>query len=435
MELYPEKEGSENGDHPIPNVISIESQKGTVTHKLLTEALKEAENAVRLDNSKDLSNALFAYQSTVIHFIEVLQKMGEECADSDKSVRNLRMRERDKIIELRDIYIARINVLLNNLPYSYFHAYNTRIYRTQISLHPNWSFKPAVLKTTVPRQKQHTPGRQSEDNNLFEGSPDVQFDVPNDNTLQSLIGLPYEEFHVRYTCKLMSILAVSMLAGANLTPNLFVPKELWSQNHYKIPFIKQKLDLFHVITSSLEAIHNINISDSSAINSELDNFISTLDNVQCIFFRRMTSIDYHQQFRKKIVSFSKLSDPNYKTFSYSTPSVNTISSRSKLFDSVGNAFNKSLGFISDQISSKSSGFHVYSKNLLKLLCSSQILDKLLSYYKSDRLPAFAASYSAATIEKLSTASNLLSSVLYSVIINDFHLIADSFIKRATESIF
>lgn len=407
--------------------LSVESQRGSEAHLWLVKALNEAERAVQLDNHSEFGKALFAYQNTVLYLLNVLDRLSTGHQDPKngrwESIRD----ERYRVIQLRDMYISRINVLLKSLPHEYSVTYNSRIISIRKNASPTAKCHPEVSPSPPLSTKRRHFARIIHQREVSQENKELHAALKGEPLL-SVYRLPKEELALIYPYWLMSRFALSMVSGAYLTPNLHVPSELWSQKNYRVPAMEQKIEICNIIVIHLNHMQKVNPNDYRAVERELSSCIAALEHVQLLFSKRISTIDYQSR-KKSYRQFSKLIEVSSTAPSEAPLQVN----KGRIMESVGFAINKSLEFICDQINPKPTGLSLYTRSLLKVFYSAQILNKWIFHYKSiqEKRPPEMEIIS----RQLSTVSYLFSSVICTFVLKDFHIISEHFLKKVSASIF
>ncbi|KAI9011249.1 hypothetical protein BC832DRAFT_333800 [Gaertneriomyces semiglobifer] len=258
--------------------------------QLVTQALQRADLAVKLDHDSRYTEALQAYSDTIFLFESALEKADEATWNSEVENRNvglqrrqsmlpdgwyLSLEDRRRLVELRNGYVKRVDVLLPLQPPLGKLLYNSRpssiLPPTAASFRRSSSIKP-----TAPSQS------------LFESilTPEPFLSEPPDPPPPNPLQRPF--YYMR-------LLAQSISTGGFITPSLYIPRQLWLQPASKFVALEAKQSAVDQLLNVILRAKAVDATDTRILLRELDAIVAALDNVRETLGKKLRFILKEQQ--------------------------------------------------------------------------------------------------------------------------------------------
>ncbi|KAJ3055035.1 hypothetical protein HK097_011671 [Rhizophlyctis rosea] len=188
----------------------------------------------------------------------------------------LRDTERKRLIELRDTYIKRVDILLSHLPPEFSAMYNAPTKSnssTTLSRSTSLSRIRPSTTSSIPSTESTFESVLLEDPTIHEQPPTP----PSDPT--------------RHPFYLMRLLHQTMTVGGYLTPSLYVPRQLWFQSGARFVAIEAKLVACEQLLVYLTKLRQIGNTDVVTLQRELVEFESAVDGLRKDLTRKLRFID------------------------------------------------------------------------------------------------------------------------------------------------
>ncbi|KAJ3167804.1 hypothetical protein HK101_011712 [Irineochytrium annulatum] len=219
-------------------------------------ALKKAREAVRFDGEESYAEALDAYRDTIVAMENVLSMTDEVWLNDEETGGNTTTlpagdefpteEERAKIIELRNTYVQRVDLLLANLPAQVVAVYNGVGFGVRP---PN----PDLIPISDPSNPNF-----STDPSLLQSSYDEFLDevlLDDPSALDAPEPPPRNPDHRAFW--LMRLLARTMKQGGMLTPTLHVPRHVWYQTGTKLMAAEAKFQACESLYMTLKRFRDL----------------------------------------------------------------------------------------------------------------------------------------------------------------------------------
>ncbi|KAJ3093185.1 hypothetical protein HK102_003593 [Quaeritorhiza haematococci] len=455
-------------------------------------ALQRADEAVALDDQHQFAEALQQYRETILAIDKVLGRLTEiKIQDSAGDVNGdntstesaapttpaeapLTEAEKKRLIEIRNSYIQRVDVLLANLPPDVTVAY-------RVSQYPSAQRKPSY--NTMSLSASRSPPAPPTSLNIDTSTPSLNSSLTTIvNTLKDAATLeaviledpslqqdplepPPSQSQPEYrSFWLMRLLAKTMVTGGFLTPRLHVPPQLWRQSGAKFSAVDAKCSSCEVLLVYVNKLRQLEVQETAALMRELEEFENAVDKMRDSLSKKLRFIDDHQGVRSSVQPQQQMQIPqtptvdsglssSFPSSSYAggssallapppTPTLSSFpgSSSASLSASSSSSSSRFMSW-SSKISKSMEKLNIQKKNekvenpsayidlLVKLFTQSQFMEAWLAHFEATQT----IYPNNVILGRLRRISNFFYTVVCAFVMRDFEILLERFLKKMRQA--
>ncbi|KAJ3106595.1 60S ribosomal protein L17 [Phlyctochytrium planicorne] len=360
-------------------------------------ALQKAREAVRYDGDHAYAEALDAYRECIVAIENVLAKADETWllepgSQLENGSSQIPEADRKKIVEIRNSYIQRIDLLLVNLPTDVVALYNGSGFGAR-------AFDTGMYSTVSSELAQDEASLLASYEQFFESI------IMDDPGLLDRPEPPPRDGD-RRAFWLMRLLANSMKNGGFLTNELYVPRHVWYQSGAKFVAIEAKFNACESIHIALKRFIDVDMNQVQQIAQLLEEFESLTDNIR-------------QTLSKKLKYLDERGGGKGGDASDAMSVTTTQTSGTKLL----NMLSKGFSTLGRGKADKVADISVYIELLSRIFNNSQVFEYYMNHFEKvlDNTQGFLESM---ILERLRKIANFYLTTICAFVLKDFETLLD-----------
>ncbi|KAI9201941.1 uncharacterized protein BJ171DRAFT_193198 [Polychytrium aggregatum] len=464
---------------------------------LLMQALQKASDAVALDTELQFTEALLAYRETILYIETIISKddtaMAEYGNDEDDPAQQsnparLSANERQRLVEIRNQYIQRVDVLLSSLPSDYTAVYNGKTLQASKRLS---KMATATAATTATATATATPTTASQVEGVEPAAeqPAASTSAPADGprlgralsrkktqTKKAMPSIP-DSYESAFAMMLMDdptqaddpepmptlpsivsealstptsaeaapvdlhkafwvfrLLLKTMTYGGYVTPRLHVPRQMWFQSGIRLTAMDAKMTTCEVLIRQIDQLRAVGGTNMNELLHELQDMEIVTDDLKVSLAKRLRFVDDKSGGGDDSAGYTTIGRGGgggsggtlgrASTLTRETLGRATTATKDKLTD-WGSKLSKSVEKLTISRSQKVSDISTYVYLLSKLITESQFIEDLLTHFES--APAY--NLNSLALMRLRNIAKFYATVVCPFIVRDFEVLLERFLKK------